>query len=161
MKAEWEQPSSHLSEEPPQVLVSACLAGCPCRFDGATRPDPELEALAAAGIAAAACPECLGGLPIPRPPAEIVGGSGEDVLDGRARVMTRDGRDVTEAFLEGARAFRDKVLAGGIREVVLKSKSPSCGLTAIYDGTFSGTLRPGPGVTAALLRRSGILVREK
>ncbi len=101
------------------------------------------------------CPEQLGGLPTPRPPAEIVGGTGEDVVDGRARVMTADGRDVTENFLRGAGEVLR--LAELVRPdlVILKERSPSCGVREIYDGTFTRTLRAGCGVTTALLRRCG------
>ena len=106
------------------------------------------------------CPECLGGLQIPREPAEIVGGNGFDVLDGTACVRTRDGRDVTQAYLAGARAFAEKARRLRAQEIVLKSKSPSCGLSRIYDGTHTGVLRDGPGVAAALLLREGFAVRE-
>lgn len=157
MKAESAPPSSHSSK----VVASACLGGLPCRYDGGSCPDPEIMALAGTGGADLACPECLGGLAIPREPSEIVGGDGEDVLDGRAKVVSRSGRDVTAEYLAGAQAFLRQVRETGAEEVVLKAKSPSCGLRQIYDGTHSGRLRPGPGVTAALLRRSGIRIREK
>ena len=157
MRADREQPSSHSSK----VLACACLAGIPCRYDGRSRPDPEIVAMAAAGKALLACPECLGGLEIPREPSEIVGGTGTDVLDGRARVMSESGRDVTGAYLAGAEAFADIAAAEQVGEVVLKAKSPSCGLTQIYDGTHTGTLRGGMGVAAALLTRRGVRVREK
>lgn len=140
--------------------MCACLAGKPCRYDGTARPDAEALALKAAG-AQTACPECLGGLPIPREPAEIAGGTGYDVLDGTVRVISRDGRDVTQAYLRGARAFADRARELSAEEILLKAKSPSCGLSAIYDGTHTGTLRDGPGVTAALLIREGFTVREK
>jgi uncharacterized protein YbbK (DUF523 family) len=104
------------------------------------------------------CPEQLGGLPTPRPPAEIVGGSGEDVLDGQARVITRDGQDVTDNYLRGALEVLRLAQLAGVDEAILKERSPSCASTEIYDGTFSGTLRPGCGVTTALLRRHGIRV---
>lgn len=157
MKAEWAPPSSHSSKK----VVSACLVGSCCRYDGSSRPDAGVQALAAAGEAVAACPECLGGLETPREPSEIVGGDGFDVLDGRARVMTRSGRDVTEQYLAGAEAFLGKMRQAGAEEAVLKARSPSCGVRQIYDGTHSGTLRPGPGVTAALLERAGMRVCEK
>jgi uncharacterized protein YbbK (DUF523 family) len=94
----------------------------------------------------------------PRPPAEIVGGDGDAVLDGRARVVTRAGTDVTAAYIAGAhRALRTAVRAG-VELAVLKARSPSCGANGVYDGTFSRTLTDGEGVTAALLRRNGIRV---
>lgn len=141
-------------------LVSACLAGIPCRYDGQSRPNEEMAALVKAGEARTFCPETLGGLKIPRVPSEIVGGCGEDVLDGRAKVMSEDGKDVTEEFLAGAHATLDLCRKLGAEEVLLKSKSPSCGVGRIYDGTFSKTLRSGDGVTAALLKRNGIRVVE-
>ena len=95
---------------------------------------------------------------MPRPPAEIVGGDGEDVLEGRARVITIDGQDVTEAYLRGAEVALAVARRLGIRKAILKSHSPSCGCRLIYDGTHSGRLVPGRGVTAALLRQEGIEV---
>lgn len=141
-------------------LISACLAGVPCRYDGQSMGREGMDALVRAGQARLICPETLGGLHIPRSPSEIVGGDGADVLDGRARVMSRDGEDVTAQFLRGAEAALALCRAFGADEVWLKSKSPSCGVGSIYDGTFTGTLRPGDGVTAALLKRNGILVVE-
>jgi uncharacterized protein YbbK (DUF523 family) len=102
------------------------------------------------------CPEVDGGLGTPRPPAEIVGGSGEDVLAGRARVVTSDGADVTDAYIAGAERALAAALRTGARAAVLKARSPSCGRGAIYDGTFSRTTTAGDGVTAALLRANGI-----
>lgn len=141
-----------------QVLVSACLAGRACRFDGSAAPKDEIFELIASGRAVLVCPEVEGGLGTPRPPAEIVGGSGDDVLDGRARVVTSDGTDVTAAYLEGARRAVQAARRGGATRAILKARSPSCGAGATYDGTFSRTLQAGDGVTAALLRREGIEV---
>jgi uncharacterized protein YbbK (DUF523 family) len=141
-----------------RVLVSACLGGRPCRYDGSSNPDDRVARLLASGRAALACPEVDGGLGTPRPPAEIVGGDGDDVLEGRARVVTCDGTDVTAAYVAGAEhALRTAVRAGATL-AVLKARSPSCGVNGVYDGTFSRTLTDGEGVTAALLRRNGIRV---
>lgn len=104
------------------------------------------------------CPEEDGGLATPRPAAEIRGGDGSDVLDGRARVVTEGGVDVTEAYLEGARIALERAREAGARTAILKSRSPSCGRGCIYDGSFSRTLKEGEGVTAALLEREGIQV---
>lgn len=104
------------------------------------------------------CPEVDGGLGTPRPPAEIVGGDGADVLAGRAQVMTVDGADVTEAYIAGADRALVAAQRSGARAAILKARSPSCGCGAIYDGTFSRTLTPGDGVTAALLQAHGIEV---
>jgi uncharacterized protein YbbK (DUF523 family) len=104
------------------------------------------------------CPEVAGGLSTPRAPAEIVGGDGEDVLDGHARVVTESDVDVTEAFLCGARGALRAALGAGVKLAVLKSKSPSCGSKAIYDGSFSSARISGQGVTSALLSRHGVRV---
>jgi len=119
---------------------------------------PEIRDLVLRGKALPVCPEKLGGLPMPRPPAEIQGGDGRDVLEGRARVVNREGMDVTPAFTAGARATLELARRHGIRIAILKERSPSCGSTAIYDGSFSGQTRSGQGVTAALLRSHGVKV---
>jgi len=141
------------------LLVSACLAGLPCRYDGRSKPDPEVVALVDAGDAVPVCAEQLGGMDTPRPPAEIVGGDGHDVLAGRARVLTDSGEDVTEEFLRGARATADLARAHGVEAAILQARSPSCGCGRIYDGSHSGTLVEGDGVLAALLQTVGITTR--
>lgn len=143
------------------MLVSACLAGCRCRYDGSSRPDHQLEELVAKGEALPVCPEQLGGLPTPRSPAQIVGGDGDDVLEGRARVLTEEGVDVTAAFLKGAEETLRMARLVGATVAILKERSPSCGSAVIYDGTFSGATRKGRGVTAALLAGHGIVVRSE
>lgn len=140
------------------VLVSACLAGRACRYDGAANRDDEVVRLVAEGRAVLVCPEEDGGLGTPRPPAEIVGGDGHDVLDGRARVLTRSGQDVTEQYVRGAHVALERARLHGARTAILKARSPSCGRSQIYDGSFSRTLVVGDGVTAALLQRGGIEV---
>ncbi|HEY7874726.1 MAG TPA: DUF523 domain-containing protein [Actinomycetota bacterium] len=140
------------------MLVSACLAGRACRFDGTAATEGSVARLVAEGRAALVCPEADGGLGTPRPPAEIVGGTGRDVLDGTARVVTADGRDVTDAYIRGAQIALAAATRAGARRAILKARSPSCGRGAVYDGTFSRTLTAGDGVTAALLERNGITV---
>ncbi len=140
------------------VLVSACLAGRTCRFDGSSSKDALVASLVAAGRAVLVCPEVDGGLGTPRPPAEIVGGDGKAVLEGRARVVTEAGLDVTEAYLAGARRALDAARRSGATAAILKSRSPSCGKGGVYDGSFSKTLRAGDGVTAALLEAHGLTV---
>ena len=140
------------------VLVSACLAGLPTRFDGTGSHDDVVAKLVAEGRAVLVCPEVDGGLGTPRPAAEIVGGDGTDVLAGRAQVMTRDGTDVTAAYIRGAEAALDAARASGAKTAILKARSPSCGVDRIYDGTHSRTLKDGVGVTVALLRKSGLTV---
>ncbi len=148
---------------PPRLtLVSACLVGIACRYDGQSCPQPTLQAQCARGCLLPVCPEVVGGLSIPRPPAEIeraaAGLDGAAVLDGRTRVILRDGRDVTAAFLAGARWTLSIAHRWDIRQAILKAGSPSCGVGAIYSGCFSGEVVPGDGVTAALLRRAGLSV---
>ena len=139
-------------------LVSACLLGICATYDGSSHLQPHLIELVARGRIVPVCPEVAGGLPIPRPPAEIVGGDGCTVLDGQAHVLTCDGDDVTEAFIAGAQVALETAQRFGIRTAVLQPRSPSCGPCQVYDGRFSGCLVPGPGVAAALLMRHGIKV---
>ena len=145
---------------PPEglVLVSACLAGRACRFDGTAAYEDAVAALVAKGRAVLVCPEVDGGLGTPRPAAEIEGGDGADVVAGRARVVTRGGLDVTDAYLKGAERALEVARETGATTAILKARSPSCGRGSIYDGTFSGTLEAGDGVTAALLKAEGIEV---
>ena len=150
------------AQEPDLLLVSACLLGVACRFDGQSCPAPEIAHLAARGRVVAFCPEVAGGLPTPRPPAEIeeaaAGLDGHAVLDGRTRVARSDGIDVTAPFVKGAQAALSLVQHLRIRQAILKADSPSCGAGRIHEGRFEGRLVPGDGVAAALLKRNGIKV---
>lgn len=143
------------------ILISSCLIGEYVRYDGGTQGDNRLISLVKEGKAIHACPELLGGLNVPREPAEIVGGDGFDVLDGHAKVITVSNNDVTKAFVKGAEATLKILLAECIDTVILKANSPSCGNTQIYDGSFSGTKKQGVGVTTALLKRNGIKVMSE
>lgn len=143
------------------IIVSACLAGELCRWDGNSDQDPEVVEMVRAGTAVTACPELLGGLPVPREPAEIIGGDGGDVLAGRARIRNRKGEDVTGYFLRGAHEFLRIAKASGARSAILRERSPSCGVCVIPDGSYSRKYRRGPGVTAALLIREGIEVESR
>lgn len=138
-------------------VVSWCLAGKKCRYDGSAKPDRRAAALVEGG-ALCVCPEVLGGLPIPREPAEIVGGDGQAVLDGRARVITASGRDVTREYIAGAEEALRLCIENRVTHAFLKAYSPSCGCGCIYDGSFTGKKIPGDGVTAALLKQNGIAV---
>jgi len=141
-----------------RVLVSACLAGRECRFDGTGSYADVVSRLVREGRAVLVCPEIDGGLGTPRPAAEIVGGDGADVLAGRARVITEDGIDVTDHYLKGAERALAAARRVGATTAMLKARSPSCGRGTVYDGTFSKTLQVGDGVTAALLKAKGIEV---
>lgn len=141
-----------------KVIISACLLGVRCRYDGGDSRNETAIKQKETDEMIPVCPEEEGGLSTPRPPAEIVGGDGNDVLDGKAKVITVDGTDVTEAYLKGAHHALHVAQSSRATHVILKAKSPSCGCGNIYDGTFSGTLTSGDGVTTALLKRHGITV---
>jgi uncharacterized protein YbbK (DUF523 family) len=143
-----------------RVLVSACLLGEKVRYNGrdAFADSPIIARWQSEGRIIAFCPEVAGGLGVPRPPAEIQGGGGGDVLNGGAAVATASGADVTDAFIAGARQALAAAVAAGVRAAVLKDGSPSCATTYLYDGSFTGARRSAPGVTAALLERHGIRV---
>lgn len=140
------------------ILVSSCLAGLNVRYDGENCLYVKIRELIDEEKAVSVCPEVLGGLSIPREPAEIIGGDGEDVLDEKARVVTISGQDVTAEFLKGAYAALEKSKEIGARLIILKESSPSCGSSKIYDGKFSGRKIAGNGVTSALLKRNGFKV---
>jgi len=133
------------------VLVSACLLGEPCRYDGCTAAQAEVVAFSKLCDVVPVCPEQLGGLPTPRVPSEQRPGGG---------VVNAQGADCTEQFLQGARLAVNLAREHGCKLAVLKSKSPSCGVTSVYDGTFSGVLKQGEGVAAAALREAGIALLE-
>lgn len=131
------------------ILLSACLAGVPCRYDGGSKPTSELMNLALRGEAVLVCPEVLGGLPTPRSPSERQ-------PDGR--VVNAEGEDVTAKYRLGAEAALAICQARGCTRAVLKARSPACGKGEIYDGSFTHTRVPGDGVLAALLRENGVSV---
>ncbi|WP_304525164.1 DUF523 domain-containing protein [Halomonas sp. I5-271120] len=143
-----------------KLLISACLLGQPVRYDGGAKAlhDPTLERWRREGRLVAACPEVQAGMSTPRPPAEIQGGTGAAVLDGTAQVIARDGADVSQAFLSGAEQALALCQRHHIRVAILTEASPSCGSSALYDGSFTGQRVPGQGVTAALLERHGVRV---
>lgn len=123
-----------------KLLVSRCLLGEPCRYDGRVKTDLRAP-LRAAGIGddcwISVCPESDGGLPTPRTPSEIRG-TARGVLEGRDHIMAADGRDNTACFMKGARIAADLCRENGVRLALLKAKSPSCGFGQVYDGTFTG-----------------------
>lgn len=129
-----------------KILISACLLGIPCRYDGKAKPQPWAEALAGRHDLVPVCPEQLGGLPTPRTPSERRGD----------RVVMNTGADVTEQYRRGAEAALRLCRLTGCEAAILKERSPSCGCGEIYDGSFSGTLTVGDGVTAELLRKNSI-----
>ena len=129
-------------------IVSACLCGINCKYDGKNNLNTALLERVMRGELLPVCPEVLGGLPIPRVPCEIKDG----------RVYARDGRDVTEEFCLGAKKTLEIARAAGAKRAFLKQRSPSCGCGKVYDGNFSGKIVPGDGITASLLKQNGIEV---
>jgi uncharacterized protein YbbK (DUF523 family) len=140
------------------ILVSSCLAGLKVRYNGSHSLDKSILNLVREKKAITICPELLGGFSTPREPAEIIGGDGEDVLDGKAKVIEKSGADVTEKYIKGAYATLEKAKRINATVVVLKENSPSCGSSKIYNGDFNGTKINGNGVTSALLKRNGFKV---
>ncbi|MBU3074237.1 DUF523 domain-containing protein [Clostridium estertheticum] len=140
------------------IIVSSCLCGINCRYDGSNNLDTRVVKLLNEGKALPVCPEQLGGLATPREPCEILNGSGLDVIEGKATIIGAKNNDITSSFLKGA--YETLKIAEGIgaTTAILKARSPSCGVSKIYDGTFSSTLRPGNGVAAELLLSKGIKV---
>ncbi len=140
--------------------VSACLMGDNCKYSGGNNLNDKAVSLCEDSSFVKICPELLGGLKIPRSPAEIRGNGGSSVLDGNAKVIDKNGNDITEKFLDGADAALKIVMEfaneGEEITALLKSRSPSCGCGIIYDGSFTGKTVSGDGVTAALFRRKGI-----
>ncbi len=143
-----------------RVLVSACLIGEQVRYDGKkiTCNSSIFKKWKDEGRVVPFCPEVAGNLPVPRPSAEIIAGTGIEVLKESAKVFNINGQDITDSFIRGAREALRIVKEMQIKMAVLKDGSPSCGQTRIYDGSFSGLKRPGKGVTTALLEKNGITV---
>ena len=131
-----------------KLLVSACLLGENCKYSGGNNYTPAVEALKEKFDVIPVCPEQMGGLPTPRIPAERVG----------EKVLTREGADVTAEYRKGAEDALAVAKTNGVKLAVLQERSPSCGSECVYDGTFSGKLIPGQGVTAQLLEKNGIKV---
>lgn len=131
-----------------EFIVSACLAGLPCKYNGGSNTCPAVVALVRQGRAVTACPESLGGLKAPRPPAE----------QQQGKVLDKTGKDVSEAFHKGAQAAMEVARHFGCTKAIVKTKSPSCGAGHIYDGTFSHTLTPGDGLWVQALKAEGIAI---
>ncbi len=138
-----------------EYLVSACLCGIPCRFNGKSSRDPKVEKLVRMRRAVPVCPEVLGGLSIPRQPVEITQGGGEDVLSCAAGVISGSGEDMTPFLLRGAFASLKIAKKFKVKKALMKQRSPSCGCGQIKR---KGSLAKGDGVTTALFKREGIRV---
>ncbi len=148
-----------------RLLMSSCLIGQCCRWDARTPQSvvtPVLHKMLTLGEVAVICPECAGGLDVPRPASEIAPGScAQSVLAGIGKVINSEGTDVTQAYVRGAQAALELVKKHGITVAILKSRSPSCSSKMVYDGTFSGKLTEGEGITAALLKANGVQVFDE
>jgi uncharacterized protein YbbK (DUF523 family) len=143
-----------------RILISSCLVGQPVRYDGSSKlcEHAILTKWGNENRLVPFCPEVEAGLLIPRPVAEIIGEDGFAVLENRSKVMERNGQDLTQKFIEGARKTLQIAVGAGLCLAILTDGSPSCGSTYIYDGTFSGVRKAGMGVTAALLKQNGVRV---
>lgn len=140
-----------MTEKKYDYIVSACLAGIECRYDCQAKPREKVIKLVDDGKALAVCPEEMGGLPTPRPPAEEV---------SKLIFKTVEGDDVTAQYLKGASEASLMAKSHNIRKALLKSKSPMCGCGKIYDGTFKGKLTEGDGIFTRMLKELGIEVEE-
>ena len=123
-----------------KVIVSACLLGVPCRYKGGANTDKGVISFVAGMDVIPVCPEVAAGMPIPRPPVEIL----------RGRIVRKDGTDMDEIYRAGARKIMKEIEGEDIAFAILKARSPTCGVHEVYDGTFSGTRVPGEGVFAAM-----------
>ncbi len=144
-----------------KILVSACLLGLKVRYDGNDNLQTHLrfQEWIKAGRVISICPEVSGGLSVPREPAEIAfGKTAIEVLQGTGKIKTISGNDVTMAYIQGAQNTLALAKKHGVKIAILKARSPSCGSTQIYDGSFSKKLIEGVGITAAILRQNGIAV---
>ena len=144
-----------LAKNKPKALISACLIGQRCRYDGEILQLPDISDLTRQYDLILVCPEVDGGLGIPRPKAWIKNGTGADVLDGKTIVINEIGQDVTSKFISGAEVALKQAFQHNARKAILKSKSPSCGKGQVYNGD---KLVEGNGVTTELLMRNGINV---
>jgi uncharacterized protein YbbK (DUF523 family) len=140
------------------MLVSSCLLGAGCAYDGHSRKNPRVLEFCSGKKFTPVCPEVLGGLGCPRETHEILGGSGSDVLKGKARVVSFSGVDRTDLFLKGAEEVLKIARNSGCSTAVFKENSPSCGVKRVYSGNFDSTKVPGHGVTSAILENAGIRV---
>ena len=144
------------------ILVSACLLGINCKYNGDNNKNDKVEEYLKDKQFIVVCPEQLGGMSTPREPSEIIKLDGHGVLEGKASVINNKRLDVTKKFKQGAQEALKIATLYSCKKAILKEGSPSCGSNYIYDGTFTGKKIPGVGVTAALLRKNGIeVISEK
>ncbi|MBS4955529.1 MAG: DUF523 domain-containing protein [Clostridium sp.] len=137
-------------------LISACLCGVNCKYNGLNNYNEICDKLFTSGKAILVCPEQLGGLPTPRIPSEIIGKSSNILNNNNDYVIDKNGNDVTPQFVKGAKETLQIAKKLNIKKAILKDGSPSCGVNYIYDGNFNGTKIKGMGLTAQLLKESSI-----
>lgn len=140
------------------ILVSACLLGVACRYNGTSRKHDDVISMLEGKRFVPICPESLSGLPVPREPAEFDKGDGTTLKSGRTRIIMRDGTDVTREFMRGATETLKIVRLVGAHEAILKDRSPSCGVHQVYN---KGKLVTGIGCLTAMLIEQGIHVRSE
>lgn len=135
-----------------EYIVSACLAGVKCRYDGIHSAMDCVKKLVEQGKALPVCAEVLAGLPCPRPSCEM------QIVEGETRIISKTGEDLTEAFRQGAQKTLEIAKVAGIKKAILQQRSPSCGCGKVYDGSFNGQLVEGKGLTTQLLEENDIEV---
>lgn len=137
-------------------LISACLCGVNCKYNGSNNYNEICDKLFTSGKAILVCPEQLGGLPTPRIPSEIIGESSNILNNNNGSVIDKNGNDVTLQFVKGAKETLQVAKKLNIKKAILKDGSPSCGVNYIYNGNFNGSKIKGMGLTAQLLKESSI-----
>ncbi len=143
-----------------EYAISACLVGVRCRWDGWAKPDNKPLSIFKQRRCILICPEVSAGLSMPRLACEMIGGDGSDALAGRGRVISRRWKDFTKFFVKGALLTYRELKEYGVRKLILKSGSPSCGVNRIYSGKFDGQKKTGSGVLVSLLAKKGIITQE-
>lgn len=143
-------------------LISACLCGVNCKYNGLNNLNDKCLELLRKGEALLVCPEQLGGLNTPRIPSEILGNVKDIIELNKGKVINKEGKDVTKEFLKGAKEALKIAKEANIKRAILKEGSPSCGSNFVYDGSFTGNKIKGKGITAYLLEKEGIeIISEK
>ncbi|QBD85610.1 DUF523 domain-containing protein [Clostridium tetani] len=140
------------------IIISACLCGVNCKYNGKNNLKKGVEKLLKEGNLIPVCPEQLGGMETPREPHEIVDSTALEVLRGKGKVLSKTYKDSTDKFIKGAYETLRIAKDLGATEAILKSNSPSCGFGTVYDGSFSGNKIKGNGITAELLKRENIKI---
>ncbi|NLB90289.1 MAG: DUF523 domain-containing protein [Clostridiales bacterium] len=140
------------------IGISACLLGFPCRYNGQELYHPLVEQMKEKGeVFFPICPEVAGGLSTPRSPCEFLTGDGNSLLQGQGKIITREGKDVTDKMVQGGKIALEVCEKQKIKQLMLQAGSPSCGYGWIYDGTFTGKKKKGDGIFAAMAKKKGLL----